>query len=217
VPAPMKTRARVKTRWGDKEARRKDILDAARQLIELRGYQAFNMRDVARGAGVTVGTVYTYFTDKEALFAVLYAERLERFHADIAPLCGAPGSAEELFVAIANRYLAVYQVFGRELNVWTLLVAGASAKAPPIRPLVEAAAAILLTVRDALDRVAARRGRRLDDHDRRLAVPLLWATLQGLCDQFTGARHLLHPHGWEELTRYAGRTLARAVALEEDD
>ena len=212
-----RTRTKTPTRWGDKEARRKDIVDAARHLLERRGYQAFNMRDLARGAGVTVGTVYTYFRNKEELFAVLYAERLERFHAEIAPLCRAAVSAEDLFIEIANRYRPVYQVFGRELNVWALVIdAAAKESAPSARPLVEAATQILSTVHTALDRLAPRSVRRTDDSDRHLAIPLLWVTLQGLCDHFTGARHLLHPHGWDELTRYAARTLARAIAGEED-
>jgi AcrR family transcriptional regulator len=97
--------ATVKTRWGDKEARRRDILDAARELLERDGYERLSVRDVARGAGVSLGTVYNYFESREGLFAALYAERLEQFNAEIAPLCAQADSPEALFVGIADCYL----------------------------------------------------------------------------------------------------------------
>ena len=47
----------VATKWGDREQRRIDILDAARALIADRGYLALNMRDLAAGAGVSPATL----------------------------------------------------------------------------------------------------------------------------------------------------------------
>ena len=44
---------RSKTRWGDREQRRKDILAAARAEVGKQGYLGFTMRDVAKGATVT--------------------------------------------------------------------------------------------------------------------------------------------------------------------
>ena len=202
---------RTRTAWGDRDGRRRDILAAALDLLERGGYQALSMRDVASGAGVTVGTLYTYFANKEALFAVLYAARLDQLDADIRPLCARADSPETLFVAIADHYLDLYRLFGRELDVWSM-VAGATD--PEIAaPLARSAMAVLATVQAAIDRLAAVRGAPLvDPAERHLALPLLWATLQGLCDQFTGARHRLHPYTWDELTRHAARTLVRGLA-----
>jgi AcrR family transcriptional regulator len=170
------------------------------------------MRDVAQGAGVNVATVYTYFDGKEALFAALYTARLERFHGEITPLCASAGSAEDLFVEVAGRYLEVYEVFGRELDVWALM-RGTKAQPRHARPLVQAALAIVATVQAAVDRLAAP----VRPRDRGLAVNLLWVTLQGLCAHFTGARHLVHPYSWDELTRYAARTLTRGLAREGEE
>jgi len=200
------SKRRPPTRWGDRDARRRDILDAARAVLERDGYEALTMREVAAGAGVTPGLLYTYVADKEELFAVLYAERLDRFHAEVAPLCASAASAEELFVAIAERYLDVYRTYGRALDVWALVLDPATAGGGVARPLVQAAGATLATVATAVERFVP------PGPDRRLAVPLLWATLQGLCAQFTGARHQLHPYRWEELTRFAARTLVRGLA-----
>ena len=43
------------------------IVEAAAQILERRGADAFNTNDVAERAGVSIGTLYQYFSDKRAL------------------------------------------------------------------------------------------------------------------------------------------------------
>jgi AcrR family transcriptional regulator len=50
-------------------ARRQRVIDAALQLGSEGGYEAVQMRDVARTAGVALGTIYRYFTSKDHLLA----------------------------------------------------------------------------------------------------------------------------------------------------
>src|SRR5262249_35355569 len=71
-PAGSGARARpvrrtTTTKWGDREQRRADILDAARAHIASAGYLSLNMRDLAANAGVSPGTLYSSFPTKEAL------------------------------------------------------------------------------------------------------------------------------------------------------
>lgn len=47
------------------------ILEAAQVVFEEKGYVEARMADVATAAGVSHGTVYTYFSSKEALFTSL--------------------------------------------------------------------------------------------------------------------------------------------------
>ncbi|WP_018151154.1 TetR/AcrR family transcriptional regulator [Leeia oryzae] len=54
-----------------KEARPSEILDAALLLFGEKGYAAASMEDIARQAGVTKGTPYRYFRNKEDLFKEL--------------------------------------------------------------------------------------------------------------------------------------------------
>ena len=54
------------------------ILKVARQQFELKGYSKTSMREIAESAGVGVGNIYNYFTNKDDLFRevvrpVLYA------------------------------------------------------------------------------------------------------------------------------------------------
>ncbi len=60
----------------DAERNRQKILAAAAEVFTERGLQA-TLDDVARQAGVGVGTVYRRFPDKEALVEALFTERLD--------------------------------------------------------------------------------------------------------------------------------------------
>ena len=59
------------------ERSRAAILDAALELFSHRGYGATSMRDIAGKAGVSTGSVYHHFEEKEAIFQAL----LEQFQA----------------------------------------------------------------------------------------------------------------------------------------
>jgi AcrR family transcriptional regulator len=200
-----------KSKWGDREARRRDILDAARGLLEHDGYERLNIRDVADGAGVSPGTVYTYFGSREGLFAALYAERLERFHAEIAPACASAETPQDVFRAIAGRYLDMYRVYGREVNLWVALLTRTAHDAvlpsDAAEPLVDAAMKVLGTVQAAIDRFAVGGS----DEASRLALPFLWATLTGLADHFTGERHQLYDYTWDEMADFAARVLVAGM------
>jgi len=59
----------------DKDVRREVILRAAKRVFADHGFHATKMAAVARAAGVSYGTVYSYFAGKDALFhAVMDAE-----------------------------------------------------------------------------------------------------------------------------------------------
>jgi AcrR family transcriptional regulator len=59
------------------ERSRSAILEAALELFSHRGYGATSMRDIAGKSGVSTGSVYHHFADKEAIFLAL----LEQFKA----------------------------------------------------------------------------------------------------------------------------------------
>ncbi|MEI9996196.1 MAG: TetR/AcrR family transcriptional regulator [Rhizomicrobium sp.] len=59
-----------------KQARPGEILDAALKIFAAKGYAAARMEDIAREAGVTKGTIYLYFENKEAVFKSLVRESI---------------------------------------------------------------------------------------------------------------------------------------------
>ena len=56
------------------ERSRRQILDAALKLFSTRGFGATSMRDIAQKAGVSTGSVYHQFPDKETVFRELLDE-----------------------------------------------------------------------------------------------------------------------------------------------
>jgi AcrR family transcriptional regulator len=59
----------IKPRWERrKDARPKELLAAALDLFVERGFASTRLEDVAKRAGVSKGTLYLYFTNKEELF-----------------------------------------------------------------------------------------------------------------------------------------------------
>lgn len=68
-PAPHKG---AKEKWVERRAaRREAILAAALDEFAERGFEGARLDDVARRAGIAKGTIYLYFSDKEALFQEL--------------------------------------------------------------------------------------------------------------------------------------------------
>src|SRR5260370_40637529 len=68
---------RGKPRWRRrKNARPEEITSAALEVFADRGFAATKLEDVARRAGVTKGTIYLYFENKEALFKALIRQTI---------------------------------------------------------------------------------------------------------------------------------------------
>lgn len=66
-----------KPRWARrKEARPQELLAAALEQFVERGYAATRLEDVARRAGVSKGTLYLYFANKEELFKAVVRENI---------------------------------------------------------------------------------------------------------------------------------------------
>ena len=58
----------------DKKA---DILNSGRELFYFRGFKDTNVSDIAKMAGIGVGTFYNYYSSKEELFTEIYIKENE--------------------------------------------------------------------------------------------------------------------------------------------
>ena len=86
-----------------KEARPQELLAAALDLFVERGYAATRLEDVASRAGVSKGTLYLYFTNKEELFKAVVRENVVPVLGEAETLVGAhQGSSAELFREIIH-------------------------------------------------------------------------------------------------------------------
>jgi AcrR family transcriptional regulator len=62
------------------------IMEAARELFAKKGLMGTSSNEIAREAGVSIGTFYSYFENKRALFLQILKEHLETFVTDIYTL-----------------------------------------------------------------------------------------------------------------------------------
>ena len=58
-------------------AKRRQIVSGARAVFLSQGFDAASMNDIARAAGVSKGTLYVYFKDKEQLFEAIVEQECE--------------------------------------------------------------------------------------------------------------------------------------------
>lgn len=105
----------MSTREDAKEQRRRQIVRAARILMQKTGKTGFSMRALAEEAGVSIATPYNLFGSKQTvMFAVLdadlqqYLDRLERLRADeIDVFFKAVSLTSSLYASEPNFYRAV--------------------------------------------------------------------------------------------------------------
>jgi AcrR family transcriptional regulator len=95
---------------------REKLLAAARDVFEQRGYTATRMADIAAAAGVSHGTVYTWFADKEAVLRALVGDIVAEVYAALAIGEEVPEPQQRMHEA-NRRYLAAYRRHGRMLEV----------------------------------------------------------------------------------------------------
>src|SRR5579871_1500120 len=58
-------------------AKRRQIVEGARNVFLAQGFDAASMNDIARAAGVSKGTLYVYFNNKEELFEAIVEEECD--------------------------------------------------------------------------------------------------------------------------------------------
>jgi len=71
------------TRQSQKEATRQRVVNAARELFDTHGYQGTTIREIARHAGVAVGSVFTTFASKGEILAEVMQARLAPMYAQL--------------------------------------------------------------------------------------------------------------------------------------
>jgi AcrR family transcriptional regulator len=108
----------------DAERNRQRILRAAAEVFTQRGLDA-TLDDVARQAGVGVGTVYRRFPDKESLVAELFADRIDAMVAVAEEALAAPDpwralvayleyAVNTLASDVGLRQLMMFATYGRD-------------------------------------------------------------------------------------------------------
>lgn len=113
----------------DKEKRRQ-ILEGAREVFRAKGYEGAAMDAIAKAAGVSKGTLYVYFTNKDELFAELITEEKQELAAALDAFQPTDGSFRENLRAFAIRF---NELLTGENHMSTIrMVVGAVEKFPAV-------------------------------------------------------------------------------------
>ncbi|CAG4882729.1 TetR/AcrR family transcriptional regulator [Georgfuchsia toluolica] len=64
------------------------ILEAAAHILATKGYEAFTTNRVAERAGVSIGSLYQYFPNKQSLLAALHARHIDEIKSNGTAIVG---------------------------------------------------------------------------------------------------------------------------------
>src|SRR3954467_5838205 len=116
--APLSAAGAAKTpRTARGERTLRKILDAAREEFGERGFSDSSIVGITQRAGVALGTFYTYFDSKEALFQALVRDMSAQVRDNVGPALGAAGDALdrerrplEAFLRFGGEHRDIYRI-----------------------------------------------------------------------------------------------------------
>lgn len=135
------------------EARPEEILDAALEEFNERGFDAARVEDIARRAGISKGGVYLYFASKEALLKALIEAKVSPIAEQVASLAGAAGDQPLNALRVLGQ-VAASRLADPKLLAVPRLVIGLSERFPEIAQFYRTH--VVEKARGALERIIER-------------------------------------------------------------
>ena len=119
------------------EARRQQILDAACDCVRQAGFHGASMAEIAKAAGLSVGQIYRYFENKEAIIAAIVAQDLAEMREKFAEMERRPGDLVDAMTEHLPE--AVDKCFDLGRAALTLEVLAEAARNPKVAAILRAA------------------------------------------------------------------------------
>jgi AcrR family transcriptional regulator len=166
-----------------RDARRREILEAAGRCFAENGFHSTSMQDFFEASGFSAGLVYRYFRSKDELIATLAGDALEQLHAAVEEAIGAdePPSVEEV---LARLLRTIDDLDARErlprvaVQVW-----GEALRNPAVGPIATAGIDRLLAALERLVRTEQAAGQLDERLDPAAAARALFSFLPGFIVQ----------------------------------
>lgn len=119
------------------ESRRQQILDAACEQVRQSGFHGASMADIAKAAGLSVGQIYRYFENKEAIIGAIVAQDLAEMRDKFDEMESRPGTLRD---AIDDHLPeAIDKCFDPRRAALALEVVAEAARNPKVATIVRAA------------------------------------------------------------------------------
>lgn len=111
-----RARMRREPRQGRSRSTVDAVLGAVSLLIRREGVDALTTNRIAEAAGVSIGSLYQYFPDKQAIFSALHERHVEDVHQVIERAMGERGPSLEAFTRALVEGLADLHAVEPELH-----------------------------------------------------------------------------------------------------
>jgi TetR/AcrR family transcriptional regulator len=98
-------------------ARRSEILQAALRLFSQKGYTQTTMNEIAKEAEFSVGSLYSFFQNKEELFFNLIMENIEEIGRDAGAAMSAAATPKAKLDALANALFDYFEKHWQAFNI----------------------------------------------------------------------------------------------------
>ncbi|PKL40732.1 MAG: hypothetical protein CVV44_03755 [Spirochaetae bacterium HGW-Spirochaetae-1] len=175
----MKTRARTEE---DKLIKKRRLLDSAKKLFSLHGYQGTSVGMITENAGVSTGTFYLYFKSKPEIYRILNIEGIDILHGYIKESISQAGSdAAGRLSAIAGAYFNFYREYREYYDIIAILHLGQEEffRDTSMLQAVEEKTVHLLSLLQAVIEEGIKSGD-FKPVDARKTTTVLWATMDGI-------------------------------------
>jgi AcrR family transcriptional regulator len=106
----MVPKTQNKNNRNDFTSRQQQIVEVASRLFVKNSYHKTTVREIARESGLTVGTLYHYFSSKEAILTLILektSENTKRIAQEVEEVLSQSGPTQALRLAIEKYYSAV--------------------------------------------------------------------------------------------------------------
>jgi len=98
--------------------REREILEAARVLFSKKGYSDTTLQEIAERVGITKGTIYLYFQNKEDLIASVIEEEVQKLLDDLTKIKNADMPVDRM---LTEMILKILERLGRKREIYRLL------------------------------------------------------------------------------------------------
>jgi AcrR family transcriptional regulator len=123
----------------DAAATRQHIIDAAAELARTESIEALTMRDIARAAGVSTATTYTYFASKEHVYAEAYVDVLRMLTDRLRARPPRGATAADRVASVIRRAVQGAANAGDVVQAMAIALASSDPAVAPLRPDVDGA------------------------------------------------------------------------------
>jgi len=160
----------------ERQNRRDLILDAARSLFAKKDFRSVTVRQIAKSAGISIGTLYNYYANLDELFLDIFLKNAESIVRQLDRQAGMETPALKSlcihYITFLNDNMTFYQMMGHFMLGGTLSSA--------------AAERLDLMMRALMDRIEAGIHAENIESDTRLKAHALFSALNGLMISYAG-------------------------------